>query len=247
MAEKTADQFSKATGQSEKRMQDFAQHLPAKESLPDNIKSFLSSIEGLPRAEQAALTNDFVNGYLKYDLPPIDQDAYRTFEELLQNPVGDCDDYSIFSASLLVYVGTPLQDIIFIGGFVQYELGGHTIPALHAFASLKGDNGKLYVLDQNLSGAPEIKPKNFPIEFKANSTSGPTVNVSIQDTFYVFDATGHVLKNRAPSEEVMALGAKSYESIRGRQETLKSNTPTLLDHTQEKASVNMPSPYSPTS
>ncbi|MCP4371515.1 MAG: hypothetical protein GY797_25850 [Deltaproteobacteria bacterium] len=138
------------------------------EDLPEAVQNIIEQIKSSGSAEEkAAIAHSFSNSYIRPERQSGNE-RLISFDELAKDPFGDCDDYSKFTASLLLHGGVNPRNVFMLGGIVKYEGSDYNIKGGHAFVVLKSEEG-YHLLDNNLAGIPLIDPKN------------PTVNGIIAD------------------------------------------------------------------
>lgn len=130
--------------------------MPKADELPENERQFVNDIRDLDTYDKVQLVNSYVNGRIKFE----EQAAgtahdTRSFQDIIKDPRGDCDDYAYSKAVLLHHAG--VEDVHIAGVDIQFQFEqGRTATFAHAVTMAGTGDGKYYAMDNLVEEPYEV-------------------------------------------------------------------------------------------
>lgn len=153
--------------------------------------------------QAAAITHSFSLAYIDAEMQFdgfMGEERKVSFQELAQDPRGDCDDFVMFNTGLLLAAGVNPRDLMAVVGAVDLQIGGMPMPPGHTF--LVPRNGDSYIaLDNNFEDAHDFDPfsptitGNLYLPDVLRGKVDPLVSSTLAYATSVFDARGRAYRS----------------------------------------------------
>jgi len=107
-------------------------------------------------SEKLAIAHSFSLAFIE-NRNQYARERRMTFEELSNDPVGDCDDYANMTMGLLLRAGLDPRAVFMIAGEVTYIVKGKAFSEPHMFVAVE-ESDNYYIADNNLVGIALLDP-----------------------------------------------------------------------------------------
>ncbi|ODS23244.1 hypothetical protein AB835_09815 [Candidatus Endobugula sertula] len=206
-------------------------------NLPEPVQAIIQEIRFAESIqEKAAIAHSFSLSYIQAETQyggVLGSERKVSFQELAEDPRGDCDDYANFSMGLMIHGGVDPNKIFDVSAMVRYSMLGKNIEMGHALLIVE-DNGQHFMLDNNLNDIAQIDIENPRVTGTIPNQPSLPQKVEIEAEIGliagIVDGSGTPYENEAAFEEMVSR-SQSYIDMLREQATPESHAANTVQAT----------------